>query len=327
MTVPRRAHPGRAPATTLGLDLTALGVHTRHPSFEDLPVATVDLPRLTSYTRAAHRGGTDFVALGPDFRARSDEEVRPDAWLDPVVTARRLGSRAGAGVVASVPADAELAPVAAALAQRRTGPGAWTGLQLSERGEPDDAVRALGEIRGTFSHLRYAPPPVILAADSDEALEAGAGVADAVRIRERDRTWAREVRYAVRAAARAAGREDVRVLVDLHIVVAADRTAAEARAELVADIDGPDSPGAVGLAVVGTAADVADLIHTWVEAGAADGFVILPGSLRADVQPFLREVVPELRVRGLLPPRRTPAPTAAVTRPATHHSLVKEPVP
>ena len=327
MTVPSLPALTPLPTTaTLGLDLTALGVHERGPMFADLPVATADLPRLVSYTRAAHDGGIDFVALGPDFRARSDEEARREAWLDPVVTARRLGPHAAAGVVASVPASADLAPVAAELTRVRTAPGAWTGLQLTEHGEPGDLVRALGELRAILT--RPAPPPLIAAAGSERALEAGARFADAVRIRERDPSWAREVRYAVRAAARAAGRQDVRVLVDLHVVVAADRTSAEARAELVADIDGPDATD--GLTVVGTAADVVDLIHAWVEAGAADGFVIVPGSLRADVQPLLREVVPELRARGLLAPHRPSAPRPSTAGTAPHrparHRLVKESV-
>ncbi|MPV36200.1 hypothetical protein GB881_03915 [Georgenia subflava] len=118
-------------------------------------------------------------------------------------------------------------------------------------------------------------------------------------MREDDLGWARELRFAVRAAARAAGR-DVRVLVDLHTVVSADRASAEERAGLVADIAGPTAPWAGALRAVGTTTDVADLIQSWLTAGAADGFVIVPGSVPADIAALLRGIVPELRARGLV---------------------------
>lgn len=312
------------PTTTLGLDLTELGVGESGEFFADLPVATADLPRLASYTRAAHNGGVDFVALGAGFRSRSDEAARPEAWLDPVVTARRLGTHTGAAVVAAVPASSSLAPVVDA--HLRVAGGTRTGLQVGDDGDAHDVVRTVGEVRDSFSTARIAPPGIILAADDAPAIEAAAGLADAVRIRESNLVWARELRYAARAAARAAGREDVRVLVDLHIVVAADRVTADGRAELVADIQGPNSSRARALRAVGTARDVAELIDTWVGAGAADGFVILPGSLPADVQALLRDVVPELRRRGLLsanrfpdPPPRTPPETRP--RPAAYRNL------
>lgn len=301
----RSSRPGTA---SLGLDLTGLGVRETGPLFADLPVAKADLGRLASYTRAAHGSGIDFVALGAGFRARSDEAVRPDAWLDPVVVARRLRPHAGAGLVASVPVPADVRSVAGELAEARSAAGAWTGLQLSA--DTDAVAGTVEEIHGAFAAARAAQPRVVVAAESEAALEAAAGLADVVRVRETDLAWAREVRYAARAAARAAGREDVRVLVDLRVVVAPDRTSAEARAELVADIDGPDAHWAGALAAVGTAADVADLVQTWVAAGAADGFVVLPGSVPADIRALLREVVPELRGRGLLAARPSARPAA-----------------
>jgi hypothetical protein len=40
-------------------------------------------------------------------------------------------------------------------------------------------------------------------------------------------------------------------------------------------------------------------MQTWVEAGAADGFNIIPASLPAGIEDFVELVVPELQRRGL----------------------------
>lgn len=51
--------------------------------------------------------------------------------------------------------------------------------------------------------------------------------------------------------------------------------------------------------VVGTPAEVADLLEEWFRAGAADGFNIMPPTLPDGLDDFTRLVVPELRRRGL----------------------------
>ncbi|MHB8283142.1 MAG: LLM class flavin-dependent oxidoreductase [Caulobacteraceae bacterium] len=50
---------------------------------------------------------------------------------------------------------------------------------------------------------------------------------------------------------------------------------------------------------VGSPQTVADLVEQWVEAGAADGFIIMPPFLPAGPEPFTDLVVPELQRRGL----------------------------
>ncbi|ARQ07378.1 Monooxygenase MoxC [Macrococcoides canis] len=50
--------------------------------------------------------------------------------------------------------------------------------------------------------------------------------------------------------------------------------------------------------VVGTAKDVADFMETWFEAGATDGFSIVPES-QSGVKNFVEKVVPELQKRGI----------------------------
>ncbi|MFT3864154.1 MAG: LLM class flavin-dependent oxidoreductase [Solirubrobacterales bacterium] len=61
--------------------------------------------------------------------------------------------------------------------------------------------------------------------------------------------------------------------------------------------EGGDGVGHRG--IVGTPEQVADLIESWVEAGAADGFNIVPDVLPDGLEAFVDHVVPELRARGL----------------------------
>ncbi|WP_345217573.1 hypothetical protein [Georgenia halophila] len=308
--------PSRTPVTgyaTIGLDLTGLGVPA--DSFADgadLPVEKADVARIASYTRAAHTSGVSFVALGESFRLRSDRAVRHDDWLDPVVAARRIAPHACAGIVPCVPAGADLDLVEGALAEASRQQGAWAGLQLTGA----DAARAATPRRSTRSQ-RGPRPRVVLPVASEEDVELAGRYADVVRIRETDVEWARELRYAVRAAARAAGREGaVRVVADLHTVVSADRESAQERAGLITDIAGEAVTWAGALAAYGTAGDVADVIQSWTDGGAADGFVVLPGSLPADVAALVRGIVPELRARGILEDRPGGPASAPLARSA-----------
>jgi hypothetical protein len=306
-----------SPRTTIGLDLTGLGVSTTATGLSaDLPVQKCDLAKLASYTRAAHLSGVDFVSLGEQFRLRSDRAVRRDDWLDPVVAARRISPHAGAaGLIPSVTVGrADLGVVAGELAQVSREHGTWTGLQLTGSGEV--LARSLSGVSRSLAATRTrAPrPSVVLPVVAEQDVALAGEHADVVRIREADLGWARELRYAVRAAARAAGREDdVRVLVDLHTVVSQDRASAEERAGLIADIDGEHASWAGALRAYGTVSDVADVIETWVSAGAADGFVVLPGSVPADVAALLKAVVPELRARGLVEEQAETRPTVRRT--------------
>ena len=51
--------------------------------------------------------------------------------------------------------------------------------------------------------------------------------------------------------------------------------------------------------VIGTAADAADDMQAWMEAGAADGFNICPATLPGGLEDFATMVIPELQRRGL----------------------------
>lgn len=298
------AEPSRA---AIALDLSSLGVADQIGDIHaDLPVASADLPKLAAYARAAHRGGVSFVSLDDTFRLRTDAPRRPDAWLDPVLAAQRIaGSTGSARLVTSVELGRADQAVGSSLAKISAAAGTWAGLQVASastassadlRRAVDGVVRsATGAVAGRAARR----PKVVVPVRTEADLPLAGGVGDIVRVREADLHWARELRYAVRSAAHAEGR-DVRVLVDLHTVISEDVEAARARAELLEDIaDGtPSWDGA--LRTIGTATDAAALIARWLEAGAADGFVILPGSIPADVLALLRDVLPELRKHDLV---------------------------
>jgi len=54
-----------------------------------------------------------------------------------------------------------------------------------------------------------------------------------------------------------------------------------------------------GLEIVGSAAEVADTMQAWLEAGAADGFNIMFPTMPAGLDDFVTLVIPELQRRGL----------------------------
>jgi alkanesulfonate monooxygenase SsuD/methylene tetrahydromethanopterin reductase-like flavin-dependent oxidoreductase (luciferase family) len=53
------------------------------------------------------------------------------------------------------------------------------------------------------------------------------------------------------------------------------------------------------LTVIGTPADIADVMQQWLEEGGADGFNIMPAHLPVGLADFTELVIPELQRRGL----------------------------
>lgn len=306
--LPTRTTASTSSTATVALDLSGLGAPTYDRDVAaGLPAEQANLVRLAAYARAAHKGGVSFVTLGEGFRLRSDAAPRANAWLDPVIAARRISpSAGGTGLVPTIQLGRADGAVAAELAQFNRKSGSWAGLQVA-RGGTDAQVTALPQLGDLLEDLVRTTaqrssqrPTVVLPLEEEAELTAAAEHADVVRLREADLGWARELRFAVRSAARAAGRQPVRVLVDLRTVIAADYESARARADLLGDIEGDDAGWTGALEAVGTVGDVVATIEKWLEAGAADGFVVLPGSIPADVTRLLRGVIPALQARGLV---------------------------
>jgi alkanesulfonate monooxygenase len=80
--------------------------------------------------------------------------------------------------------------------------------------------------------------------------------------------------------------------------------------------------------VCGTAAQVADKLQEWFEAGGADGFNVMPPYLPGALDDFVDHVVPELQRRGAFRTEyegSTLRENLGLTRPANRHSQVSAP--
>lgn len=79
----------------------------------------------------------------------------------------------------------------------------------------------------------------------------------------------------------------------------------------------------------GTPEQVANVIQSWFEGGAADGFNIMPAALPSGLELFVEHVVPILRSRGLFRVEYTPGQTLreryGLPRPANQHLVPRDP--
>jgi len=96
----------------------------------------------------------------------------------------------------------------------------------------------------------------------------------------------------------AAATADVLIIRPLTMADAVETTgAAKARAVAL----GRTLTVLADLPVMGLAGELAESMQGWVEAGACDGFNLLPASYPDDLEAFVDTVIPELRRRGLTP--------------------------
>jgi alkanesulfonate monooxygenase SsuD/methylene tetrahydromethanopterin reductase-like flavin-dependent oxidoreductase (luciferase family) len=294
-TVPTPVHTG-APVR-IALDLSASGARrspTRPGGARGL-ATELDSERLVDVVRSAVRGGIDLVAFDDDFRLQHQTVGDVRGRLDAAVVASRLAKvTQGVGLAATIStATTEVDHVITALetiARTSGDRAAWQTRPVAP------AVAAA--VRGATGVT------VVVRTRTAEEAEEAATYADVVRVAAKDVATAADTRRRVRAAAEAAGRaaDDVVVLVDLYAVTGPDRASAEARLSLLDDFEGEPvvAKHAHSITHVGTPVDLAHLIRTWVEAGAADGFAITPSSLLADVTGLVDGALPVLRETGAL---------------------------
>lgn len=290
----------RRTGLVLGLDLTGAGVAPARHRRTTAPVQRLALGDLADYVQLAQTAGIDLVVLGESFRL--DDAARSDSWLDPAVAASRLaaaGLLAGrTHVVPALPAGyldpLRLARAIGALQDRSGGRAGWQVPIFPTADGVHAEIRRAWHAR-TERHGGTTPLLVTAPREASDAVVVG-NHSDVVRLDVRSRAEAIARRRAVRTAAERAGRdpEDVRVLVDARCVIGEDSASAQFRADLLRDLDADLDP----LTFAGTGQDVAQELHDWAEAGAADGFVLTPGSLRSDVTAIVRELAPALDSRG-----------------------------
>ena len=137
---------------------------------------------------------------------------------------------------------------------------------------------------------------MVVRATTPAEIELAGRVADVVRIRATSRDEAAQTRARVLSAVVAAGRDprDVRVLVDVYLIVGPDTASAQARLDMLTDLEGV-SWDADSLAFVGTSTGFAELVTDWLDADAVDGFTIRPASVQTDLVALVEGVLPVLR--------------------------------
>ncbi|PWD49422.1 hypothetical protein C8046_00490 [Serinibacter arcticus] len=302
-------HPSSSPARTgltLGLDLTTLGAKAssfRRPGAGGNE--RVSLSDVAEHVALAAAAGVDLITFGESFRL--DTTARADAWLDPAVIASRLAASGaltgGPTVVPALPAGfldpVRLARAVAGIHARSGGRAGWQLPISATAGGVHAEVRRVWEATPDAQTGGHSPLVVTAPQEATTAVVAGR-FSDVVRLQVSDLAEAKRRRTAIRTAAEQAGRnpDDVRVLVDAVTVIGQDAASALFRADLLRDLGTHTDHDE--LTVAGTARGVADVFEDWYTQGAVDGFVVLPGSLPADVQALAHELAPALAERGLL---------------------------
>ncbi len=165
-------------------------------------------------------------------------------------------------------------------------------------------------------------PLVVLRADEPAALPVAARWADVVRVAAPDLEAARAARERVRDAVAAAGRDpdDITVLLDVEVHLAADRRRARTDLDALDALAGTPLPPS-SVRVLGPPTDLADVLAGTVRTAAADGVTIVPLVLPTDLQAVADQAVPLLAGRGLF---RTGRPGGSLrsrfglSRPANH---------
>lgn len=170
------------------------------------------------------------------------------------------------------------------------------GIRFAVRGRPAGGGDALSQV----------PPPVVVRVRSEASAALAGRTADVARITVTDAAHAVRLRRLVRDVALSAGRdpEELRVLAEVYVVLAAERASARARLELVEALEGTAAMGD-GLVVADTPDELATLIADWTTVGAVDGFLLRPSSLSSDLDAITDHLVPALQQAGLFRTERT----------------------
>ncbi|HLS26716.1 MAG TPA: hypothetical protein VK063_12670 [Beutenbergiaceae bacterium] len=316
--------PLTASPSLIALDLTNAGAPREWQRERDAETEKFIMGRLAGLASLADRGGVDLITLGETFRLGGHR--RRDIWLDGALAASRLARHTTrAALTASIPlATVRPEHIAGAIASVHRATNHRAGWQLptgatahgTGAGNVDAVLKATAATSSARGNAAGATPrpavvvPVRTAVDAELA----AARADVARLSVATLEEARAARGAIRHAAAEWGRrpDDVKVLVDVHAVLSADRPSAQARWDLLSSLELPE--GLPALRLIGTGEDLATLWTAWVEGGGADGFTVVPASVPTDVAAVASVVVPALTALGLRSPESAAATPARRVR-------------
>lgn len=132
----------------------------------------------------------------------------------------------------------------------------------------------------------------------DQVIEIASQRADVVRLNAASLTEAIALRAALKHRAAVLGRnpKELLVYINLHVVVGQDEDSAQVRRDLLGSAD------ELPLTFTGTPAQLGQLGAQWLAAGAADGLVLIPGSLSTDLRVITEQTVPLWAAQELLRP-------------------------
>lgn len=299
-------------ASLIALDLSGAGAPRAWQRDQDTETEQFIMGRLAGLASLADRGGVDLIALDETFRLGGHR--RRDAWLDGALAASRLARHTTRSALTStVPlgvTSAEHVAGAIASVHRSSAQRAGWQLEVGATGQGTGARAVDAVLNAPVAKAKRRPvsdgprpepvrPAVVVPVRGPVDAELAAARADVARLSVATLEEARAARQAIRAAAVEWGRDarDVRVLVDVHTVLSADRASAQARWDLLSSLE--LAPGLPALRTIGTAEDLATLWNAWVEAGAADGFTVIPASVPTDVVAVVQDLIPVLETLGL----------------------------
>lgn len=284
----------------LGFDLTGLGAHKLEVPGEygpEIAVNSLNFPLLLASVNAAFQGGIDFVQLKRNFQAYEESSRnahRHCTILSAVKTVEKISELINnGGFNIEFPLDSENAlPAVDGFLANYDGQKA---ISVALKTAQDLAVLEEFSQVAKRNELQL----VVLSDDLQFLQENAQKIAclvDVVQIQSAEMEKIRALRFLFQKFAKTTGHE-VKIIVELGIVISATLQSAQERAALIADL--ASEPLFTGIAkAVGTVYDVADCVEKLIGNGVADGIFFVPASLPTDLASVLKGVIPLLRERA-----------------------------
>lgn len=270
----------------VGLDLSLLGARTeRFGSGEELSRKSANIGMLFASAQAATTNGIDFVCLSKDFVV--SETGNPS--LDRVKAAIEMIKYGVSQIAVVIAPEVETFNATLDMLEGVDSSRIVLSFPLSGEEKTDELDTCISRAKEmNVQLLAQVDAETVLASNPERFIHIGPDI----RMNAPTPHLAREARFALRAAAQESGQE-LRVLLDIGVIISATRQAAKERLILNETISGKKMFSRT-VHVIGTVCDIADATEYWLGQGAADGVVYLPASAGTDVASLVKGVIPFL---------------------------------